>query len=150
MKLLCKLPNIGIDGKVVSWISAYLFNCTQFVKANSAESECLEVFSGVTQESVLGPTLFLMYVSDMYLHVEIDIALTLLADDCVIYKTIRTERDQVQLNLSLPSIAKQCDEWGRQINVAKTACMSVTRKKKPLVYTYNLMGSSVARAESYK
>lgn len=111
-KLIAKLESIGINSKVIGWISAYLTNRTQYVSLDNVDSDCLSVLSGVPQGSVLGPTLFLIYVNDISSCAEPGVTLRLFADDCVIYTAIRSADDQLKLNSSLQNIAQWCNTWG--------------------------------------
>lgn len=63
--LLHKLGSYGISESIIKWISSFLSNMSQRVVINGVESASANVTSGVLQGSVLGPTLFLMYVNDM-------------------------------------------------------------------------------------
>lgn len=149
-KLIDKLKIIGIETNIVHWIAAYLSNRSQHVKVNDAESEELDVYSGVPQGSVLGPILFLIFVNDIHCHVEPDVTVRLFADDCVIYTTVRAIDDQLRLNTSLTNISRWCQEWGMEINVGKTSYMHITRKRAPLKFAYHLNGLHVAEAASVK
>ena len=63
--LLFKLKQNGINGKLLLWISNYLSNRKQKVIVKSSSSSQQVVTAGVTQGSVLGPLLFLIYVNDI-------------------------------------------------------------------------------------
>ena len=64
-RLLKKVQAHGDCGKVYSWIENWLMNRKQRVKINSSYSGWNKVTSGVPQGSILGPTLFLMYINDI-------------------------------------------------------------------------------------
>ena len=80
--LLEKLHYYGFRGHCNDFIRSYLSNRKQFVHCNGTNSEIMNIDCGVPQGSVLGPTLFLLYVNDMYKCIEHE-DLKLFADDTI-------------------------------------------------------------------
>nr|CAI5860690.1 unnamed protein product [Callosobruchus analis] len=68
--LLNKLWHFGLSERSIKWFENYLCGRKQMVKlvmenGNSSMSDCRDVSCGVPQGSILGPTLFALYISDL-------------------------------------------------------------------------------------
>ena len=53
----------GLSGTVHTWINSYLTNRSSFVRIDSSFSSCDTSLTGVLQGSVLGPLLFVLFIS---------------------------------------------------------------------------------------
>ena len=103
-RLLTKLCYYGIQGKIHEWLSIWLTKCIQRVVINGHESSFAEVQSGVPQGTVLGPLIFLLYINDI--NSGVSSKLRLFADDCILYRTIISQDDNLCLQSDLDLIIK--------------------------------------------
>ena len=81
--LLHKLKSYGISGQIFGLISSFLSNRQLRVVLDGKSSQEYPVNVGVPQESILGPTLFLLYISDLPDDAICNIAIY--ADDTTLY-----------------------------------------------------------------
>ena len=75
----------------MNWITDFLGSHTQHVVCGDVTSKPINVTSGVPQGSVLGPLLFLAYITDITTN--LSSSCRLFADDCILYRKIDTPDD---------------------------------------------------------
>ena len=63
IKLIDRLISLDYPENFILWIASYLQNRSQCVKINQTRSDSIEISGGVPQGSVLGPFLFMLYLS---------------------------------------------------------------------------------------
>jgi hypothetical protein len=135
-RLLGKLDFYGIDGPILNWISQFLTNRYQRVVVDGVYSSSVKVASGVPQGTVLGPLLFLAYINDLPQRVKSQVRL--FADDCLLYRPIKSEADHVLLQQDLTELGKWADEWGMRFNAQKCYVLRICRKSNPSGWFYSM------------
>ena len=123
--LLRKLEAHGIEGKVLRWIKNFLQGRTQRVRVEEAVSEWEAVKSGVAQGTVLGPTLFLVFIND--LGDDVASFIKIFADDTKVYRTIERREDCDVLQRDISKLQTKAGEWGMMYNEKKCTVMNIGR-----------------------
>ena len=133
-----KLDHYGIRGSTHKWSSSWLSERSQKVVLDGQASDPVPVLSGVPQGSVLGPVLFLIFINDLLDNIRSSVRL--FADDCVLYRNIKSPIDMQILQDDLNSLAQWVTDWQMKFNVAKCHSMRVARHlpDKHILFDYTL------------
>ena len=131
-KLLDKLWRCGIRGSSLNWFKSYLENRQHYLEIDNSKSNLLLTNSGVPQGSVLGPLLYIIYVSDFNC-----LDAVMFADDTSVL--ISAERQQ-----NLPDIAiKKLNnletyflENSLYVNHNKTVFLNFTNSKQDIEHSW--------------
>ena len=100
--LLCKMKNMGIQGKIYTWIKSFLSNRMQHVIVDGETSETANVESGVPQGTVLGPILFLLFINDITTAIHFA-DIFIFADDSKLIAKIKSKEDHKLLQKDIES-----------------------------------------------
>ena len=84
--LLRKLELAGVSGPLLSWFNSYLTDRRQSTLVNGTLSTSKQISSGVVQGSVLGPSLFLLYINDVLKELNHGVPFLFADDIKVVYK----------------------------------------------------------------
>ena len=141
--LLAKLRAAGVEGQVAGWISAFLMGREQRVGIRGIFSRWRSVWSGVPQGSVMGPTLFLVYVNDLLDGLKSDGKL--FADDAKIFRRIKSCADKQILQEDLDRLQEWSDKWLLKFN--STKCKVMNFGSRSAKYTYSMGGAQLANSE---
>ena len=131
-KLLGRLHQYGITGKLHHWFRSYLQGRKQQVTVLGATSRELPVTSGVQQGPLLGQILFLLFVDDLPNTVKT----SRVADDTKLFKSIDSITDCNALQSDLNDLVSWFESSGLIFNQSKCKYQCITRKKTPVQPTY--------------
>ena len=111
----------------ISGLSSFLNSRTHKVLVEGQTSEKVPVISGVPQGSVLGsgPVLFLIFIND--LPENINSRTRLFANDCILYRQITSETNQLLLQEDLDRLATWEKTWGMEFRPQKCSVMLISR-----------------------
>ena len=111
--ILYRLSSVGIGGSVLSVLTQFLSNRSQFVLVDGCRSKLVNVVSGMPQGRVLCPLLFLLYTSELFSLLENK--LIGYADDSTLMAVVPSPYTRVtvaeSLNRDLVRVNGWCDLW---------------------------------------
>ena len=147
-RLLRKLNHYGVRGNAYKWITQWLLERRQRVVVDGETSSNEEVISGVPQGTVLGPLMFLLYINDIGHNISSSIRL--FADDCLLYREIRTAQDSINLQKDLDHLTTWAKDWQMSFNPTKCQTLRVTKKKNPTPAKYTMLGHTLEQIDHGK
>ena len=151
--LLHKLKSYGISGQIFGFISSFLVigGFALFRMGNLHKI----IQAGVSQRSILGPTLFLLYINDLPDDVICNIAIY--ADDTTLYSKCDQASDlwqQLELASELESDLQDTVDWGRKwlvdFNAGKTQLVSFDQSKNTGAIDVKMDGSILEEKTSLR
>ena len=128
--LLNKLDYYGVQGCANRLIYSYLSDRWQFVDFNEHKSSYLSKKNGVSQGSVLGPLLFLIYINDLPL---VSNVFDMYADDITLYCNINQDIGEEVINAELLKIREWLGANKLSLNIAKTKYMVFHTSKRNVI-----------------
>ncbi|MEW8548207.1 MAG: reverse transcriptase family protein, partial [Candidatus Thiodiazotropha sp.] len=146
---LLKLNHYGIAGKTNSWIESWLCNRQQRVVLDGAASTDSPVLSGVPQGTVLGPLMFLLYINDIGAKISPQTTIKLFADDALLYRTIDSPSDELQLQHDLDTMIDWSKTWLMRFNAKKCHLLKITRQRKTPQTKYSIDGSHLEEVQHH-
>jgi len=108
------------------------------------------VISGVPQGTVLGPLLFLAYINDLPLAASSSVRL--FADDCLLYRRIKTTQDTNIFQSDLNNLQKWEARCQMMFNTDKCEVLCITLNKKNVIcadYTIHCQPLSLISSAKY-
>ena len=137
-RLLNKMQQLGIGGKILDWVRAWLSNRMQRVVLNGQQSNMIPVPCSVPQGSVLGPLLFIIFINDIDLCMDIvQLLLLKFADDTKAIKRIHSQLDNQDLQHVIENLHDWASKWQLYFNINKCKVVHIGRQNPRFQYTMN-------------
>ena len=97
----------------------------------------------------LGPVLFFfIFINDLPDH--LNSKARMFADDCIVYREIKSNKDQLTLQEDLDTLAAWEQNRGMNFHPQKCNVLRVSRAKSPMTFSYRLKGTVLAEAATSK
>ena len=131
-------------------VRPYLLSRKQYVSVNCCQSSFLPVLPDVSQGSILGPLLFIIYVNDLPSLVQLSNVL-LFADDTKCYKSFSSVSDSSLLQSDLDLLSDWCSDWNLRFNATKYNLLHFHMKSTSIISSnYCVSGSPVTTSACHK
>ena len=147
-RLLLKIDYYGIR-KCLPWMRNFLKMRKQCVVIDGVKSRFVTVLSGLPQGTVLAALLFLIFINDLPNSVTESFT-GIFCDDTLIAKEVDSQSDAQELQNDLTKVLEWTKTWGMKFNTVKCVQMTVTNKKKPIIYKYHLDTNELLRKDNIK
>jgi len=146
---LHKLRTLGVCGRLIDWLSDYLSNRKQRVIINGRSSDWIIIEPGVSQGSILGPLLFLIYISDIIYDIRSDIYLY--ADDTILMRIVTDPLEDTRImNNDLEMLNAWFKQWTVKFSPVKSKQLIVTRKPARINYAkLQLDGTEIKHVKTH-
>ena len=93
-------------------------------------SRSTDIVSGVSQGSVLGPLLFVIFVNDLSDILPPKIKMKLFADDVKLYTEVHCDSDLVNLHECISRLVTWAKSWQLKISINKCCTLDIFQNKR--------------------
>ena len=132
-KVLGLLRESGVHGTLGVCIENWLTNRLQFIEVENCRSETTEVGKSVIQGSVLGPSLWLLYIQSLTSKLDrLGVSYFAYADDISIVTRLKTDQDKTDFEKILNVLQKWADHFDMEWSTLKTQRLVVGYHKCPV------------------
>ena len=141
-RLLKKVEAYDIGGPLLGWIRSFLTGRKQRVRVGEDSSKWTQVTSGIPQGSVLGPTLFVLYINDLPDSIQNNSTAVMFADDTKLFARTDTSKDKEKIQEDLDCVCKWSSLWLFKFHPDKCKVLSLGYKLDETPPTFNMVTNS--------
>ena len=145
-RLMVKLEAAGIEGKLLDWIKEWLAGRKQRVVVDGETSGWADVLSSVPQGTVLGGTLFNLYINDVAELIKS--LIWKFADDTKLARIVETQEDADELQKDIDRLCEWARKWKMTFNREKCKILHVGRGNQ--MFEYKMDGVKLKPTEEEK
>ena len=132
--ILDKLKNqFGINGFLLGFIKNYFMGRVQSVVLGSYSSSVKPVISGVPQGSIIGPTLFVLFLNDITSGLNDNTNIVMYADDTKIWREILNENDHILLQNDIDYLMDWALRNKMNFHPDKCKALMISNSRMPLL-----------------
>jgi hypothetical protein len=145
--VLHKASCYGIAGPLLTWLQSYLSGRKIKAVVSGCESPLHPISAGVPQGSILGPTLFLLYINDCEDNLPPGVDVAVYADDTTVYQCISvlTPETPNLLQDAVDALALWGTTWKIKFEPSKSQVLTVSHhRSQPQVPAVVFNGTAVA------
>ena len=122
-----------IDGLLLKFLANYLKGRTQAVVIGNKKSTVCTVVSGVPQGSIIGPSLFILFLNDITVGLTPGTNITMYADDTKIWREINYESDHIILQKDIDYLLDWALQNKMKFHPSKCKVLMVCNSRPPLI-----------------
>ena len=129
--LMDKMIDMGIPRRFLQYVKSFLSQRKTRVEVNNTMSKRFLLKEGLPQGSSISPILFLIFINDLDVDLDIDTIASLFADDTSAWRKDGKIRgsDRVLMQEEIDKIVEWADRWKMKINTSKTKTMVISSAK---------------------
>ena len=152
--LLHKLKSYGVVGPILGILESFMIERSLKVVLDGQSSPLFCINAGVPQGSVLGPTLFLVFINDLPDGILSRIGIY--ADDTTLYSSLGKSgifekvESAGELERDLSDIVEWGNRWLVTFNATKTKLLSFNRHRDPLLVPVKMSSTELHEETSFR
>lgn len=152
--LLFKMQELGLPVRYIRYVRNFLSGRKTRVEVNGTRSREFRLDEGLPQGSSISPILFIIFINDIDVDLDIDTAASLFADDTATWMQDGRIRgsNRVLMQGEIDKILKWAADWKMMINTDKTKSMIVSSSRSDQNWdpAFTANGDNIEAVQQYR